>query len=332
MTQPILTRRRMIAITAALSASALLPRGAIAGVDGPVRWSGSVLGAQGSIEIFHPDRRLAQRLVHDALVQVRRLEQLFSLYQPDSAICTLNRSGVLAAPDPDMVTLLKASLEFAALTDGAFDPTVQPLWALDADFFASERASADGPSQSERAEALAKVGYRGLLVDADRVALLKPGAGITLNGIAQGYATDRVVEMLRRAGLSTSLVNMGEIRAIGARPDGTPWRVGLDDPERSGAITETIDLVDRAVATSAGSGFSFDSQGRFTHLFDPATGRSPSLYRTVSVVAPTATEADALSTAFSAMPMDRIAEVVRLRAGVRVHAMDSAGRLKICGA
>ena len=98
----------------------------------------------------------------------------------------------------------------------------------------------------------------GLLVSEDRVALTKRGAAITLNGIAQGYATDRVVDRLRSAGLSTTLVDMGEIRAIGARPEGTPWRVGLADPDRPGALTETVDLVDRAVATSAGAGFRFD--------------------------------------------------------------------------
>ena len=96
---------------------------------------------------------------------------------------------------------------------------------------------------------------------------------------------------------------MGEIRAIGARPEGTPWRVGIADPDRPGVLTETIDLVDRAVATSAGAGFRSTPTGRFTHLFDPATGRSPHRYRTVSVMAPTATEADALSTAFSLMPL-----------------------------
>ena len=116
-----------------------------------------------------------------------------------------------------------------------------------------------GPPQEKLAEALAKVGRDGLLVSADRVALTRRSAGITLNGIAQGYATDCVVDMLRTAGLSTTLVNMGEIRAIGARPDGTPWRVGLADPDEPGAVTETIDLVDRAVATTAGAGFRFDA-------------------------------------------------------------------------
>jgi thiamine biosynthesis lipoprotein len=108
--------------------------------------------------------------------------------------------------------------------------------------------------------------------------------------------------------------------------------VGLADPDRPGALTEIVDLVDRAVSTSASAGFRFDSKGRFTHLFDPVTGRSPSLYSTLSVIAPTATEADVLSTAFSLMPVSRIQEVAAARANVQVRAMMSGGNLIVCGA
>jgi thiamine biosynthesis lipoprotein len=315
----------MIAIVALAAGSVFLATRRTARADDAVRWQGSALGAQVSIEIYHPDRAEAERLVERCIQDVRRLEQQFSLYRPDSAICALNRTGIVVSPDADMVALLKASLRFADLTDGAFDPTVQPLWRLYADHFSSERPDPQGPSPLELAEALAKVGHHGLLVSADRVALAKRGASITLNGIAQGYATDRVVDRLRKAGLSTTLVDMGEIRAIGARPEGTPWRIGLADPDKPGALTETIDLVDRAVSTSAGAGFRFDPAGRFTHLFDPATGRSPALYRTVSVIAPTATEADALSTAFSLMPPARIRHIVAARSGVQVRLITAGG-------
>jgi thiamine biosynthesis lipoprotein len=327
-----LTRRRMIVIAASAAGSAFFAGSRFAQANAPVRWQGSALGAQVSIEIHHPDRAEAERLVERCVLEVRQLEQQFSLYRPDSAISTLNRTGILVAPDADMVALLQTSLRFADITGGAFDPTVQPLWQLHADHFSSGKPGSDGPSPQQLAEALAKVGHAGLLVGEDRIALLRRGAAITLNGIAQGFATDRVVERLRRADLSTTLVNMGEIRAIGARPEGTPWRVGLGDPDRPGVLTETVDLVDRAVATSAGAGFRFDSKGRFTHLFDPATGRSPSRYNTVSVIAPTATEADALSTAFSVMPLSAIADIVAIRPYVQARITDSGGTLIVYGA
>lgn len=327
-----LTRRRMIVIAASAAGSAFLASSRFAHANAPVRWQGSALGAQVSIEIHHPDRAEAERLVERCVLEVRGLEQQFSLYRTDSAISILNRTGILVAPDADMVALLRTSLRFAEITGGAFDPTVQPLWQLHADHFSSEKPGSDGPSPLQLTEALAKVGYAGLLVGENRIALLRRGAAITLNGIAQGFATDRVVERLRQAGLSTTLVNMGEIRAIGARPEGTPWRVGLGDPDRPGVLTETVDLVDRAVATSAGAGFRFDAKGRFTHLFDPVTGRSPQRYRSVSVMAPTATEADALSTAFSLMPLPVIAEIVAARPNVQARITDSTGTLIVYGA
>lgn len=325
-----LTRRRMIAITAMAAGAAVLA-GRSAQASDAIRWHGSALGAQVSIEIYHPDRAEAERLVQHCLLEVRRLEQQFSLYRTDSAICALNRTGILISPEADMVALLKASLSFAEVTDGAFDPTVQPLWQLYAAHFSAEHPEPNGPPPDQVSAALAKVGHRDLLVGTDRIALVRRGAAVTLNGIAQGYATDRVVGMLRNAGLSTTLVNMGEIRAIGARPDGTPWRVGLSDPDRPGALTETVDLVDRAVATTAGAGFRFDATGRFTHLFDPATGRSPSLYRSVSVIAPTATEADALSTAFSMMPPARIRAIVSIRPDLQARLVEASGAAIVYG-
>jgi thiamine biosynthesis lipoprotein len=326
-----LTRRRMIAIAASAAGSTFLVGRRTAQAGDAVRWRGSALGAQISVEIYHPDRAEALKLVERCVTDVRRLEQQFSLYRDDSAICTLNRTGILVAPDADMVGLLKAAMHFAGMTDGAFDPTVQPLWQLYAGHFTSNRPDPEGPSMERLAETLAKVGRSNLLVNEDRVTLTRRGAAITLNGIAQGFATDRVVERLRSAGLSTTLVNMGEIRAIGARPDGSPWRVGLADPDRPGVLAETVDLIDRAVATSAGAGFRFDAKGRFTHLFDPATGRSPSLYSTLSVIAPTATEADALSTAFSLMPVSRIQDVVAARGDVQARIVTSGGSLVVCG-
>lgn len=326
-----LTRRRMVAIVAAAAGSALLSGGQRVWAGELVRWRGSALGAQVSIDIFHPDWEEAEKAIQVCLAEVRRLERQFSLYRPDSAICALNRSGILVAPDADMVALFKASLQFSDLTDGAFDPTVQPLWQLYAGHFSSEQPDPDGPPAERLAEALAKVGRSGLRVSEQRVALLRRGAAVTLNGIAQGYATDRVVDVLRARGLSTTLVNMGEIRALGARADGTAWRVGLADPDQPGALTGTVDLVDRAVATTAGAGFRFDRSGRFTHLFDPRTGRSPALYRTVSVIAPTATEADALSTAFSLMPASHIGVVAAARAGVQVRLITVDGDLLVYG-
>lgn len=117
-----------------------------------MRWRGSAR-AQVSIDIFHSDWAQAERIVQVCLAEVRRLERQFSLYRADSAICALNGSGILVAAEPDMVALLKASLQFSDLTDGAFDPIVQPLWQLHAEHFSSQEPDPDGPLAERLTEA-----------------------------------------------------------------------------------------------------------------------------------------------------------------------------------
>ena len=151
------------------------------------------------------------------------------------------------------------------------------------------------------------------------------GMAVTLNGIAQGYITDKVVDLLRAEGIDHSLVDMGETRVMGTHPDGRSWDVAIADPDEPTRIAAVLPLVDRALATSGAYGFRFDPSGRFNHLFNPATGACAWVYRSVTTVADRATAADALSTAFSLMPRDRIQSVMR-SAGIQlVFLIDANG-------
>ncbi|SDB74333.1 FAD:protein FMN transferase [Belnapia rosea] len=323
--QPVAARRRVLGVFAA-AAGLALPGPVAARAEAPVvTWTGPVLGAVGSITLHHPDRAEAQRLVEQCLAEIRRLEVLFSLWRADSQITTLNRRGVLVAPAPDMVHLLAAAQQAAALTEGIFDPTVQPLWLLYRDHFSASDADPDGPPPAALAEALSLVDHRQLVVTPDRVLLAKRGMAVTLNGVAQGYLTDRVVDLLRQGGVTQTLVDMGETRGLGEHPSGRPWRAALEDPGSPGHPWGELDLTDRALASSADSGFVFDAAMRFTHLLDPQSGRSPRRYRAVSVLAPEAATADAFSTAFALMPEPAIAATLRRLSGVEVHLLRTDG-------
>jgi thiamine biosynthesis lipoprotein len=118
---------------------------------------------------------------------------------------------------------------------------------------------------------------------------------------------------------------MGESRALGPRPDGLPWRVGVADPEHPERIGETLEVTDQAIATSGAYGFRFDPAGRFNHLLDPRTGAPARLHRSVTVVMPTATGADALSTAFSLLPGGKITDVLRKVGTGQVRLVTSEG-------
>jgi thiamine biosynthesis lipoprotein len=270
------------------------------------------------MQIHHPDPGAADRLIAASLAEVERLERQLSLYRPDSALCRLNRDGMVDDPPLDLVRVLSESRRLSELTGGAFDVTVQPLWDLYAAHFSNPGASPTGPSADDLAAAVARIGQDGLDLSEDRVRFTRPKMSVTLNGIGEGYVTDRVVDVLRAGGVEHAMVNMGEIYALGSHPDGGPWSIGLEDPRASERLTERVALQDRAVATSAGNGTTFDPRGQFNHLFEPDTGHTSWRWLSVSVEAATATEADALSTAFSVMPEEAIAEVVRRR-GLVAH-------------
>lgn len=325
---PRLSRRRVLGILAAAPGLALPGLGRAG--DAPlVTWRGPVLGALGSISLHHPDRATAERLIAASLAEIRRLEAMFSLWRADSLLSQLNRRGVLIAPPPEVTELLARAVAVAELTGGAFDPTVQPLWALYARHFGAPGADPAGPPAPALEATLAQVGYRHLHVSSDRIAFVRRGMALTLNGIAQGYVTDRVAALLRAGGIAHTLVDLGEARALGLHPAGRPWRAALADPGAPGRAWGEVALSDRALASSSDIGFVFDHAGRFTHLLDPRTGRSLHRYRSVSVLAPDATLADALSTGFALMPERAIAQALPSLPGVEVRLLGGDGTAKL---
>nr|WP_018237692.1 FAD:protein FMN transferase [Ensifer sp. BR816] len=319
-------RRRVICIIAAAAGLPLFGFGGGAeAAASPITWTGQALGAPGKLILSLEDRTEAARLIDRVVAEVSRLERVFSLYRPDSALSELNRTGAIAAPPADLVRLLEASRDAWEATNGAFDPTVQPLWTLYARHFSAADADPAAPPKVEMMRALSLVGLDKLKFNRDRVVFTRPGMALTLNGIAQGYITDRIVDLLKDAGVANSLVSMGETRAIGTQPDGRPWGVGLATNEDAGTPDSILRLVNRAVATSSQDGFHFGESDRFGHILDPLSGGTPRLHRRVSVVAPNATTADAYSTAFSLMDTPAIRVACDGRADLAVDLISPSG-------
>jgi thiamine biosynthesis lipoprotein len=276
-----ITRRRLITISAAL---AVLPTAARAAATGTTRpWTGQALGARASIRLDHPDgAAIAARV----MAEIDRLEDMLSLYRPQSALSRLNRDGYLAAPPFELLDCLSLAGAVYRASGGRFDPTVQPLWALWAE------AAAGGTRPGVRAVETVrnKTGWTKVKLDPAAITL-QPGMALTLNGIGQGYVADRVAALLEAEGLSDILIDTGELRALGGKPEGGNWPVRLETGER-------LALRQRALATSAPLGTTFDQAGHDGHILDPATGLpAASAWRSVSVSAPSAAIADALATA-----------------------------------
>jgi FAD:protein FMN transferase len=268
------------------------------------RWYGTSLGSPSRLLICHPDRERAGQIIKRCAAEISRLEAVFALYRPDSELARLNREGWLDFPSLDLLTVLAQCQRLAALSGGAFDVSVQPLWDLYARHFFGASPASEGPEPWAIERARALVNWQDIEVTTRRVRLARAGMGLTLNGIAQGYVTDRVAAILRDHGCRHVLADMGcsELRASGHHADGRPWRVGLADPRRPETFAFTLDLCDRALCTSGGYGTKFEPTGRFHHLFDPSTGTSANHFIAVSVFAPSAMIADALSTALYTAP------------------------------
>ena len=301
------TRRRFIAIAAAAAGLPLAAIPAGAATARLHRWSGIALGAQAEIVLHDPDAAHARRLIARCVAEIDRLEDVFSLYRPGSALSRLNRAGRLPVPPLELVALLAEARFYAERTEGGFDVTVQPLWRLHAAHFARPGADPRGPGGAALARAQALVDYRAVEVEAPEIRFARPGMAVTLNGIAQGYITDRVATLLQDSGMTDVLLDIGETRALGHHPDGRPWRVGLRRAAEPETVGRTVALAESAVATSAGIASPFDASGRHHHLFDPASGRPADGAGQVSVIAPRATMADALSTALAVLPPARAA-------------------------
>lgn len=238
-----------------------------------------------------------QDVVTECMRECARYDGLFSARTEGSDIYRINEAhGEPVEVDPDTADLLAQSLEYCALSDGTFDITigaVSLLW----DF--SEGVK---PADDAIADAVRHVDYTCVQVDGTTVTLSDPDAKIDLGGIAKGWIADRLCDRLVEAGATAALISLGtsSTYALGHKPDGTPWRIGMRDPmgESAASISAVVELADVALTSSGLYDQQFELDGMtYWHILDPATGYPAQTDMLgVAVVTPTAVQGDAFST------------------------------------
>ena len=272
-----ITRRRFLAISAAFTA---MPKTGSA--SAMYTWTGVALGARASIHLVHPD---AKEIADSVAREINRLEDIFSLYRPNSEISRLNGRAEISTPSPELLECLSIVESGHAATDGLFDPTIQPLWAR----YAKASSAGESLDLEELDSIRANIGWSKVSIRENEILLL-PGMALTLNGIAQGFIADKVAALLEGHGLSDILINTGEIKAIGSYPLGGDWPVKLTGGAQIG-------LNNRAIATSAPLASRFLPGSDYGHILDPRNGRStPAYWKEITVSSPSAAIADLLST------------------------------------
>jgi thiamine biosynthesis lipoprotein len=259
------------------------------------------------VSLYGADQEAARGALESVAAEIERLEEIFSLHRPSSELSRLNRDGYLKAPTNDLIGTLRAGEEWRRRTGGAFDPTVQPMW----------KAISDGGVVTP--ELLALTGTA-IEIGSDRIALPQ-GVSLTLNGIAQGRIADRVSEILVGHGFTDVVIDAGELRL----PGNTRRAVGIP------AAKVAVSVAGVAIATSEPKSLVFDTKTFRHHLIDPRTGESPRHWYSLSVFAPTAEMADALSTAFTVLPLEAVADLAASIGDVAVIGADFSGRIRRLG-
>lgn len=267
----------------------------------PYTGSGLAFGTTVTIKVLHDDPEIAQAAIQDALQQVKAVDALMSLYQERSQVYQLNLHGRVDSPDPHLLQVLASAQHLSGLTAGAFDVTVQPLWHT----FSLAKAKGELPTADQLAAAKTLVDWQKLEVSPEHVRLPAPGMAITLNGLAQGYAVDLALAALHAKGIQHALLDTGEFGSLGNKTATAPWLLGIKHPRLANALSAKLAMDGRRVATSGDYETFFTADFIHHHIFDPASGASPTGLASVTVLAPTGIMADGLSTAFMVMGADK---------------------------
>ncbi|MCD8363366.1 MAG: FAD:protein FMN transferase [Lachnospiraceae bacterium] len=268
--------------------------------------------AMDTVMSFTAYGRNAEAAVEAAVEEVERLDALLSTGSATSEVSCINANGGGTLSE-DTQAILEEALTIYEETGGLFDVTVYPLVELWG-FYSGEYHV---PTEEELKEALAYVDASAIRLDGDQV-WLGEGQRIDLGGIAKGYTSARIMEIYEEYGVTSGMVSLGgNVQTLGTKPDGSDWRIGIQDPDgETGSILGALPVVDKAVITSGGYERYFEEDGNtYIHILDPRSGcPADSGLISVSIVSENGMLADALSTALYLMGLDEATEYWRAHA------------------
>lgn len=267
------------------------------------------MGTVFRLVFYAGSEKLAQIAAQRAFSMVDSLNAIMSDYLPESELnllCATAGSGISTPVSDDLWAILKLADRYSRKTEGAFDATVGPLTRL----WRRARNLKELPDSGRVEEARNLVGYQRLeFKKGQKIELKKAGMRLDLGGIAQGYAADRCLKVLRKYGIRQALADAGGDLALGDAPPGEAgWAIAFPEhrveptTSQDGKMPQTLRLANCGITTSGASFRYLEVEGkRYSHIIDPRTGWGLTHQTLVTVLAPTATDADAWATAISVM-------------------------------
>jgi len=270
--------------------------------------------------------RLAPRALEEVFARLREVEARMTINAPGSELGAVSdnagKSPVKVSPDTFLV--IEKAVHYAALTGGRFDPTIAPLVSLWHIGFPDARV----PGSAEITSALERVSYRNVLLDPAKstVYLTEKGMGLDLGAIAKGFAADEAISIFKKHRLTSALISLGgNVSSLGAKADGKPWRVGIQDPlDTKGAYMATLETTGDTLVTSGAYERFLEVDGkRYHHILDPDTGYpAESDLLSATIVAGASIDADALSTSAFILGRDKALRLVEDLPGTEAILID----------
>ena len=261
------------------------------------------MGTFVTMTLMHTSQDEAEEVIDRVFDEINRLTGLMDRFDESTAVARLNREGIIEDAPPEVIEVISRGLYHHQLTGGNFDISVKPI----VDLFEEEMGQGKEvlPTERKLKEALALVDSNQIELEGRRVRFKKPGMGITLDGIAKGYAVDKASEMMAGLGIENHLINAGgDIRTMGSKEDQKPWAVAIEDPRKGKDYPDIVHMNNGAIATSGDYENFYDREKRFHHIVNPKTGLSPDQTSSVSVMGSKTMDADALATAVLVMGPD----------------------------
>jgi FAD:protein FMN transferase len=269
--------------------------------------AGTAFGTTVRITVTADSETRANAAIDAGFAEIRAVGKAFNLFDPTSEVSQLNAHGILHKPSVMMREVVSIADVIWAETDGAFDPTVQPLWEL------WTQSNGKTPNDEQLNELRRCMGWQHVTYDQTAIRLTRPNMRLTFNGIAQGYAADRVSAALPSHGVAAALIDTGE---IGILP---PWDqpgFAIRDPRDAEKTFANIDVSDGFIATSGDYATHFTPDFSSHHIFDPKTAQSPLELSSATVVAASGALADAYATAMMVIGTQRSLQLAK-RVGLK---------------
>ena len=274
------------------------------------------LGTFVTITVVHPDANEGTKALCAAFDEVHRIHHLMNAHEQSSEVGALNREGYCEDASDDTRHVIQRANSLSERMEGAFDISILPVLGLWEENVSRSRIPTD-PEISERMEL---VNYRNIFIEGRTIRFRKRGMGITLAGVAKGYAVDKAIEAIVRCNIRHALVNAGgDIRVIGGKGENIPWRIGIRDPRNKNRIVTTLELYDQAIATSG------TYRRSFRDILNPKVGRPAQGVLSSTVIARTAIDADMLATCMFVLGAEKGKELIGKSDGVKAFIIGNDG-------